>query len=177
MCKTRIERLRELVTPPAAPVCKQRDWRAVESELGTALPTDYKEFIGLFGQGGFVGEKYCSGIQITSYLTERPDELARGYSAYFSTIDDLPYSVYPRKPGLLGFANYGDKDTIGWNTKGSPDEWDIVYHDPESGFHVVEQTPMLEFLISVLEETSPLHKQGVIRMGNMKGPHSFIPEP
>ena len=32
----------------------------------------------------------------------------------------------------------------------------------------------LEFVISVLEESSPLHKEGVIDMGDMKGRNTFF---
>jgi hypothetical protein len=141
------------------------------------LPEEYKHLIETFGQGVYVGEAYCSGLLIASYLGGRPVERAKGFAEYFRGLDSLPYEVYPDKPGLLGFASYGDKDTIAWNTIGLPEEWPIVYHDPETGFHEVNNLGVLEFVISVLEESSPFHNKGVIGMGNMKGPHTFCPEP
>ncbi len=40
-----------LLPPPAAPDDNHGDWQAVEAELGTPLPDDYKAFIELFGTG------------------------------------------------------------------------------------------------------------------------------
>lgn len=88
----------------------------------------------------------------------------------------MQFGIYPENPGLLGFGSYADKDTVAWNTVGSPEEWPIVFHDPETGFHELKGVGFLDFVISVLEESSTLHKSGVIRMGNMKGPHTFTAE-
>jgi len=172
-----IERLCELVAPPTTPLYNRGDWQEVERALGMRLPEDYKLLVETFGQGGFVGQAYCSGLLISSYLGGRPVERATGAGAYLRSIDGLPYAVYPDKPGLLGFGSYGDKDTITWNTTGPAGEWLVVYHDPETGFHEVRDMGALQFVVSVLEESSPLHRSGVIRMGNMKGPHTFLPEP
>lgn len=177
MTNIAIDRLCQLAMPPKVPLYNQGNWETVESELGVQLPEDYKRLIETFGQGEIVGQAYYSGLLIDSYLGGRPVERAKGLAAYFRSIDPLPYHVYPEQPGLLGFGNFGDKDTIAWHTAGLPNEWDIVYHDPETGFHVIKGMGTLEFVISVLEESSPLHKNSIIRMGHMKGPHTFVPEP
>ncbi len=176
MLSASIERLCALVAPPTTPFYNRGDWQQVESALGMRLPVDYKLLVETFGQGRFVGQADCSGLLIFSYLGGRPVEWAEGAAAYLRSIDGLPYGVYPVMPGLLGFGSYGDKDTIAWNTKGRPEQWEIVYHDPETGFHEVRDIGTLDFVVSVLEESSPLHRSGVIRMGNMKGPHTFLPE-
>jgi hypothetical protein len=177
MVNASIERLCGLVAPPASPLYNSGDWQEVERALGLRLPDDYKLLIETFGQGGFVGQAFCSGLLITSYLGARPVERATGAAEYFRSIAGLPYGVYPAIPGLLAFGSYGDKDTVAWNTSGPPDEWVIVYHDPETGFHEVRNMGALDLAVSVLEESSPLHRNGVIGMGNMKGPHTFLPEP
>jgi hypothetical protein len=173
-----IETLRQLVAPPEHPLYNDGKWEAVENDLGVQLPTEYKYLMETFGQGEFVGQVVCSGLFIASYLGPcRPSERGEGFSAYFRTIDPIPYALYPDNPGLLGFGSYGDKDTIAWNTTGTPERWNIIYHDPETGFHDLHDMTFIEFVISVLEESSPLHRTGVIRTGNMKGPHTFCPEP
>jgi hypothetical protein len=173
-----IARLCQMAAPPKEPLYNHGDWDAVERDLGVKLPEDYKRLIETFGQGGFVGEAFCSGLLLASYLgPARPVERAKGFSAVFRTVDRLSYGLYPDKPGLLGFGSYADKDTVAWNTVGSPEGWTIIWHDPETGIHEVRGMGVLEFVVSVLEESSPLHKTGVIQKGNMKGPHTFCPEP
>lgn len=63
-----IDRLCELVPPPVNPVYHQGDWEAVESQLGLALPADYKLLIERYGRGSFGGASMTSGLYITSYL-------------------------------------------------------------------------------------------------------------
>lgn len=46
-----VARLIEIV-PPSGPR-RSRDWNAVERELGTPLPEDYKELIEVYGGGVF----------------------------------------------------------------------------------------------------------------------------
>ncbi|MBY8343530.1 SMI1/KNR4 family protein [Streptomyces spinosirectus] len=46
-----VERLFELI-PPATPL-RARDWAAVERQLGTPLPDDYKELVETYGGGVF----------------------------------------------------------------------------------------------------------------------------
>ncbi|VTS04824.1 SMI1/KNR4 family protein [Tuwongella immobilis] len=173
-----IQRLCGLVAPPIQPCYNKGMWDEVERELGLSLPLDYKRLIETFGQGVFVGEAFCSGLIIASYLgPAKPSERAKGFSAYFQDVEAIEFGIYPETPGLLGFGSYADKDTIAWNTVGSPEEWPIVFHDPESGFHELKDVSLLDFVISMLEESGQLHKTGVIRIGNMKGPHTFTAEP
>ena len=173
-----IERLRQFVVPPPLPLYHTGDWCEIERALGIRLPEDYKTLIETFGQGTFVGKANRSGLLISSYLgPAEAVELGEGFGAYFRTLMPMAYGIYPDQPGLLGFGSYADKDTIAWNTSGEPKDWEIVYDDPETGLHKIKDMGMLEFVISVLEESSPLHKSGVIRMGNMEGPHTFRPEP
>ena len=46
--------LGELLTvlpPPADVVASVGDWRVIEAQIGVALPSDYKEFVSLYGVG------------------------------------------------------------------------------------------------------------------------------
>src|SRR5947209_131635 len=115
MTKDIIERLCQLAAPPKDPLYNDGNWQLIERDLGVQLPEDYKRLIETFGQGGFVGQAFCSGLLIASYLgPARAVERANGFSSYFSTIGPIPYGLYPNKPGLLGFGSYADKDTIAW---------------------------------------------------------------
>lgn len=173
-----MQRLCQLVAPPTQPLYNNGNWDVVEQQIGLPLPADYKRLIETFGQGEFVGQAFCSGLTIASYLgPAKPSERAKGFSAYFQEVGPMQFGIYPANPGLLGFGSYADKDTVAWHTIGSPEEWPIVLHDPETGFHEIRDVRLLEFILSMLEESSPLHKSGAIRIGNMKGPHAFSAEP
>jgi hypothetical protein len=167
-------RLCKLVSPPSQPQHNMGDWGAVEKVLGIKLPEDYKQLIEHFGQGVFVGKAYVSGLLISSYLGPHPRDRALGAAEYLRTAVTPEYKFYPEIPGLLGFGSFGDKDTFAWNTVGHPSEWPIVWHDPYTGTHELP-IGFLEFVVSILEETSSLHVD-VIEHGPMTGPHTFIPE-
>lgn len=172
-----IDRLKGLAPPPKIPHYNTGDWNVAEEALDLILPDDYKLLITSYGQGEFSGFQQFSGIFITSLLGRKSTHaLAESTLAYFETIATPTYELFPRPQGLLGIGTYKDVDTFAWRTVGSPNEWPIVYHDVETGFHEINNMGILEFVISVLEETSPLHESGIIKMGEMKGPHSFLPD-
>ena len=178
MNESLIDHLRTLVPPPRSPVYNMGDWEAAEKDLGIQMPQSYKDCIDIYGQGMFIGAAFRSGLLITSYL--RPsgaNQWANGFGSLFHSFGTIPYGVYPNDPGLLGFGSYADKDTIAWDATIRTDMWSIVYHDPETGFHNLGELNFIQFVISILEESSYLHESGVIKMGNMKGPHHFRPEP
>ena len=52
-CVPALQELIELVSPPVAPLGAPFDWRAVESALGSAFPSDYKAFCDVYGHGTF----------------------------------------------------------------------------------------------------------------------------
>jgi hypothetical protein len=170
-----LDRLCDLVPPPTHPHYNKGDWSAIERAFGLTLPDDYKRLIETYGQGEFVGHAHCSGLLITSYLGPRPVEQANGFGEMILSLGPMSYSVYPDVPGLLGVGSYGDKDSIAWHTVGDPEDWPIIYHAPETGMNEIHQMGILEFTVSVLKESSPLH-DAVIRKGNMARPHTFIPE-
>lgn len=172
-----LSRLRELVSPPEEPQYNVGDWEAVEHDLGLKLPADYKQLIEAYGQGEFRGHKYCAGLFIASYLgpltpLERASTMAIAFEA-LKQHTPLPYATYPERSGLLGFGSYGGEDAIAWVTLGEPDDWPIVYSDLETGFSEFKGVGLLKFVIDVLEETSPLQSENVIRFGEMAGPHTF----
>ena len=171
-----LQRLCDLVPPPTDPQFSSGDWATVEESLGLTLPADYKRLIETFGQGDFVGHVYCSGLLISSHLRPDAARLASKWSEMYRSLGPTSYALYPDIPGLLYLGSYGEQDEIAWHTVGEPDEWPIVYRAMESRTHEIHDMGILEFTVSMLEESSPLH-ESVIRKGNLTGPHSFVPEP
>lgn len=124
-----IEALAKVLPPPAVPCEPFRGpWRPVEAELGTLLPTDYKEFARLYGGGYFME---FMGIDIPRYSNPnmRLELSCRVVSRSFSSDDDLPYPMWPQPGGLLSFGGTDNGDCLFWLRDGPPEEWRVVVWD------------------------------------------------
>ncbi|MGW0777625.1 hypothetical protein ACWD01_29160 [Streptomyces sp. NPDC002835] len=105
------------------------DWVAVETRLGTALPSDYKRLAELFGAGAFDG--YLQ-LQVPDAVSESEDivrhtvwlgEWARTHGSELWT----PYEVYPAPGGLLKWASSEQADEFYWLTEDpDPDRWPVL---------------------------------------------------
>ena len=166
-------RLCELAAPPDAPRYNEGDWKTVENALGLQLPDDYKQFIKVYGCGVFHGRS--SSLCIKSYLGPVPAKRSAENMADYFRMLEVPFDVYPAKPGLLYLGEHKDVDTLAWHTKGEPNEWSIVYVDVETGAHEIEGVGVVEFILSILVQANPLQPE-IIRMGAMAGPHTFDPD-
>ncbi len=144
----------------------------VESALGLRLPLDYKCYIEVFGQGTIRGRENRAGLYIASYLAPNPALHARGFAQYFQSIEPIQYDVYPTTPGVLGFGSYADEDSLAWYTVGKPDNWPIIYHDVETGFHEIREMSLVQLILSILEGCSPLQDE-IIRKDELLKPHKF----
>jgi hypothetical protein len=119
-----LERLKSIVLPPVTPKwngCPEL-WLEVEKQLGTSLPSDYKEFIENYGAGGFY-----NFLGIKSPFTPKYDLISRNKKSkeYFHSQDIFP--VFPDPGGLLYCGGDENGDYLFWLTKGIPDEWPVVY--------------------------------------------------
>lgn len=107
------------------------DWPSVESRLGTALPTDYKELAERFGSGEFDGYLWLSTPDSPSPHHDLIKEAKRlGEQASADPwIGDLyrPHPVFPAASGLLRWADSVQADQFVWLTESAnPDEWPIL---------------------------------------------------
>ena len=107
------------------------DWPSVESRLGTALPTDYKETAERFGSGefdGYLGLSTPDAPGTHHDLVKEAERLGAQTSAD-PRINDLyrPYPVFPAAGGLLRWADSVQADQFFWLTEAAnPDEWPIL---------------------------------------------------
>jgi len=128
-----IDQLIAVVHPPLTPVATGSAdlWLEVEKRLGTALPPDYKDFIALYGSGGFYGF-----LGIYSPFYERDSLIAANefYLAGFKELSGLTRDVvltFPDPGGLLICGGDENGNSLFWQTRGEPSAWTIVYASRE----------------------------------------------
>ncbi len=105
------------------------DWAETEARIGTALPSDYKRLVELFGDGAFDEylRMHIPGACFECFDIVRHTEwLSEWQSTSQSGLWD-PYEVYPTPGGLLQWASTEQADQFYWLTEGAdPDRWPIL---------------------------------------------------
>ncbi|MFE0021010.1 SMI1/KNR4 family protein [Amycolatopsis sp. NPDC059021] len=111
------------------------DWEAVERELGTPLPADYKELLTRFPAGAFRGsievenpgqsaEELATVKRTNEQLLEIFADPDTGY------LTRVSYRLFPEPGGLYPWGNNGAGGTFWWITDSAdPDTWRIAYND------------------------------------------------
>ena len=130
-----LEEICHLIPPPIRPNNAGHDWKYVENQLGLRLPSDYKDFVSLYGKGVF-GRDQLWVFHPLSWSNIR-DSWADRASIFRDWADagvEVPYPVFPDFEGLLPCVTLSDVNSFCWLTRGSPDNWPIVYFDRDYGF-------------------------------------------
>ncbi len=128
-----------LVAPPAIPVAagKPDAWVAVERELGTRLPDDYKALVATYGWGMF--DEFL--FVMTPF--SRPGEtlvdfgagsMLEGLRRSRAVGVDFPYPLHPEPGGSLPWGYTANGDWCYWLTEppDEPDRWRIVINGSRS---------------------------------------------
>ncbi|MFD5318118.1 SMI1/KNR4 family protein [Streptomyces sp. NPDC127098] len=102
--------------PPERPAI---DWAAVESRLGTPLPSDYKRLVETFGDGAFDG---FHGVFPPEEVISRAEyDAAHGAQEPWE-----PHPPFPAAGGRLLWAANEAEQEIAWLTEGpDPDRWPV----------------------------------------------------
>ncbi|WP_432841112.1 SMI1/KNR4 family protein [Dactylosporangium sp. CA-092794] len=126
-----IEELTRLVPPPALPVDAEGDWRGVETELGLALPDDFKGLVQTYGRGQFVD--HVTPLQAfgpTASLLARARSFTERERKTLQDYPELsPTGFYPAASGLLEWAVDDDGVSYCWVTAGPPESWRVTIWD------------------------------------------------
>jgi hypothetical protein len=137
-----LPRLEALVPPPATPTAASGDFAAVEADLGTALPADYKELVRRYGYGSF-----CDFLHLWSPFFEPCTMMEQARAALDADTqlarvapNAVPFARYPEPEGALPWARSDNGDVAYWLTWGKPEEWPVALWNPRSGqrFDLVE---------------------------------------
>ncbi|MFJ3724084.1 hypothetical protein ACIPYQ_16130 [Streptomyces sp. NPDC090045] len=105
------------------------DWASVETRIGTALPSDYKQLAELFGHGAFDGylQLHTPDARFKSDdIVLHTEWLGEWAGTHDSGLWE-PYEVYPAPGGLLEWASSEQADQFYWLTGDpDPDRWPIL---------------------------------------------------
>ncbi|MFJ8232835.1 SMI1/KNR4 family protein [Streptomyces sp. NPDC094448] len=161
-----LARLTEILPlPPAPPAGK--DWDAVESALGTTLPTDYKEFISVYGGGLVDGyltvlEPSCVHpgydlIRIVARRTEANEELWQ--------YTDRPPELEEPGSRLIAWGATDNAEYLFWLARPgqAPDNWATMINDGGGEYWETHSMTCTEFLAATLT--------GQTRSGILSGYH------
>ncbi|MFB4318070.1 hypothetical protein [Actinomadura sp. 21ATH] len=111
------------ITSWAAPPGPVPDWAAVESRLGTPLPSDYKRLVETFG---------CDGLFDEFFQVFTPEELI-WHTEFHAGDKWAPGDEHPPFPapgGLIPWSNNEHHETFFWITEGpDPDGWPVYAVD------------------------------------------------
>jgi SMI1/KNR4 family protein SUKH-1 len=138
------------------------DLRKIETKMGVALPTDYRQFAVRYGSGFFVG----TYLKIWNpFVIDIVRETATGGLPYAFDRGDLPWPPYPARPGGLEIGHNENGHQIVFLADGDPDAWPIIVIPHGAGKNEFERwdLPLGTFLAKALLNeitTAAVHPNG-----------------
>ena len=150
-----LERLRQLLPPPADPVepGQPDSWAEIEEDLGTGLPRDYKAFTELYGSGKvddflYLFNPFTAG-QDGNLLAEK-DRVLEGYRQTRARFPErLPLPPFPKPGGVLPLGWTDNGDELYWVTEGDPDGWPVALLESRAALQEVHRMPVTGFLAAL----------------------------
>jgi len=150
-----LERLRQLLPPPANPVEPGRPdgWAAVEAALGTGLPGDFKGFTELYGSGTvddflYLFNPFTAG-EDGNLLVEKDRVLAAYRQTRARFPDRLALPPFPEPGGVLPLGRTDNGDELYWVTDGDPDGWPVALVESRAALQELHQVPVTGFLAAL----------------------------
>lgn len=156
--KTYLKQFKSLVPPPPNPMGIDTEWEQVESHLGVGLPTDYKEFISLYGTGSL--QRF---IHIWNFSDSRSTDPLVGIAQVFAQLKYYresekcdEFEAFPNVNGLLPFASTDDGNYLFWKMNGKPRNWEVAAYDFSSGTILyAPNLGMVNCLLRLVQKDNP----------------------
>ncbi|MEU1847868.1 hypothetical protein ABZ499_00965 [Streptomyces sp. NPDC019990] len=152
-----LEALVGLCPPPADPPLPV-DWAQAERDLGTALPADYKQLVGTYGDGVFdetigllVPDSAYHDHDLHAQTRER-DEILAGLWEF----EEKPAGLREAGARVLPWAfEEGSGAFLYWLARSGqhPDEWTVLYNEGRGPLWEHHEMGCLAFLMGVLTGT------------------------
>ncbi|MEV6208807.1 SMI1/KNR4 family protein [Kitasatospora sp. NPDC051914] len=149
---TPMARLRGMMPVPAGGGDRV-DWQAAEAALGTVFPSDYREFIELYGAGS-IGDHLGVVLPIAPDLPGRTlpdvaDHTLEARGAMQRKREGLPAGL--DESALVGWGYDDAADVLCWITVGpDPDRWPVAVWSRGDQRWLVHEMGMVAFLVAVL---------------------------
>jgi hypothetical protein len=150
-----LERLRQLLPPPADPVEPGRPdgWAAVETAIGTRLPSDFKAFTELYGSGMvddflYLFNPFAAGKD-GNLLVEKDRVLAAYRQTRARFPDRLPLPTFPEEGGVLPLGRTENGDELYWVTRRDPDDWPVALLESRAALLEIHPMPVTNLLAAL----------------------------
>lgn len=151
-----INSLKTILQPPLDPqeVATSNDWDAIEKQLSTPLPEDYKAFVRAYGTGTidrfivvfnpFSSNSFVNLVERSRHQLQALAESIGAFPQYYVDV------VYPSPGGLLPFAATDNGEIFYWQTTGSPEQWTVRVFESRGPKCCDFNGPMTDFLHALL---------------------------
>ncbi|MGV9269544.1 hypothetical protein ACWDRR_33360 [Kitasatospora sp. NPDC003701] len=145
------------------------DWDSVEEALGASLPSDFRDFVAVYGAGSIDDQVEIASLEAgESDRVDIPTMTLRASSERWIEETGSDYPLWPEPGSLIGWGrlkSYGQ--TYGflyWRSAGpDPDRWPVVVWKRGGEGFVEHPYGMAEFLVRTLQEAGslPLERRDV----------------
>jgi hypothetical protein len=147
--------LQRLMPVPArtAFVPAESDWQDAERALGVTLPSDYKDFLHVYGSGrldDFMEIFNPASPHEHNNLIECWKKQREVFAYMQKGNAPLRIDLHPAKPGLLPIGQTDNGDTIFYVVDGEPAAWAIAVLESRGRDVKVFEMPLTAFLVAGL---------------------------
>jgi hypothetical protein len=146
--------LAAVLPPPAEPREAQGDWARVESEIGTPLPAEFKEYVARYGTGVVNDFLWPLNPFAANDNINLVAEIRFQLETLRATRDKFPkrytYAIFPEPGGYLPWGRSENGDVMHWKTEGTPDQWTVAVTDAREPVWEEFPEPMTSFLAKLL---------------------------
>ncbi|MFL9674322.1 MULTISPECIES: SMI1/KNR4 family protein [Pseudomonas] len=148
-----INKLIALLSPPSQRIFDNAVWATFESEGGLRLPSDFKQFISIYGCGAvddFVwvldpfSENSNLNFDKSQYFIDAYAVMRQEF------LSDYPRPDYPAEGSFLPWAVTDNGETFVWLVDGEPDSWKVAIHSSDQGEEEIYNFGCVEFILKLL---------------------------